>query len=107
MLEDVICDASGAEIITIDDLRDLVAAYKDGRVTIRPLKDKQTVFLIANGEIFEGETEYGDADGIAYSHEKDYGIPCAARVIHAGDIGKTIFTTREAAEAALAGEGAE
>ena len=88
--------------VTFDRIRELADADRDGRVTIRILKDKQTVFLISNGEIFEGETEYGDADGIAYSREVAYGIPCAIQVICASDIGKTIFTTREAAEAARA-----
>lgn len=37
-IEDILYDASGSEIIAIDTLRDLIAAYMDGRVRVLPYK---------------------------------------------------------------------
>lgn len=79
----------------LDRLRELVEADRDERCWTLPVKQASEVW-------------FEDIDGSIISETVDYAGP----VIHTwsaafkmDDIGKTVFLTREAAEAALKGEG--
>lgn len=82
-------------------LRAIAEAERDGRLVIRAFKNKQTVFMISAGMVYECEMDYIDEEGLAISVAKFYGIPCAMSVVDELDKGKIIFETRESAEAAL------
>ena len=90
----------------LDRLRELVEADRDGRCVVFPQK---TVFELA----FE-PGEYCDMvcpltiDGVGQCYFCDFGVEtvreCNCRQEHIERIGKDVFLTREAAEAALKGE---
>lgn len=66
----------------LDHLRELVEADKDGRCVVLPCKVGDKVYWIVDGGVFE----------------------CFFTIAAAEEVGKTVFLTREAAEAALAKE---
>lgn len=90
----------------LERLRELVEADRDGRCVVLPQKT-----------VFELEFEPGEycdmicpltIDGIGQCDFCDFGIEtvheCECRQEHIERIGKDVFLTREAAEAALEGE---
>lgn len=92
----------------LDRLRELLEAYRDGRCIVLPCKVGDTIYKLFCGDIVELEverivcwlsgywkmnahTEYSRADWKGF--EIDF-----------SDFGKTVFLTREAAEATLKGD---
>ena len=76
-IEDILGDT-----YDLDHLRELVEADKDGRCVVLPCKVGDKVYWIVDGGVFE----------------------CFFTIAAAEEVGKTVFLTREAAEAALAKE---
>lgn len=76
-IEDILGDT-----YDLDRLRELVEADKDGRCVVPPCKVGDKVYWIVDGGVFE----------------------CFFTIAAAEEVGKTVFLTREAAEAALAKE---
>lgn len=91
----------------IDRLRELVEADKDGRCVVLPCKVGEKVYDIASGYITEKTVI-----SIPFMLSKSVNYLClhainkrdAATTIEHESIGKTVFLTRGAAEAALAKE---
>ena len=93
---------------TIDPIRELLKAEKDGRLVVPPCKVGDTVWI--KGDKFPAEIEEIRItdDGIYFAYvEYDRGYEetevwdnCEFTL---SDIGKTVFLTREAAEKALEG----
>lgn len=93
-----------------DRLKRYEDAEQDGRlVELPPVKIGDTAFFIINNHIFGGTVYF-----MSWEHHKSFGIrghiyaDCAVGAVSASlfDFGKTVFLTREEAEAALKG-GAE
>lgn len=76
-IEDVLGDT-----YDLDRLRELVEADKDGRCVVLPCKVGTPVYWVVDGGVFE----------------------CYLNLAAVEEVGKTVFLTREAAEAALAKE---
>ena len=76
-IEDILGDT-----YDLDHLRDLVEADKDGRCVVLPCKVGTPVYWVVDGGVFE----------------------CYLNLAAVEEVGKTVFLTREAAEAALAKE---
>ena len=120
------------EKLDIAHIRDLLQAEQDGRLVVLPCKTKETVYVVGEKRIIEcfiAEVYIDDARGLEYmvsfdcdndcdgcpfnswrqyysgeySCDGEYGDGC----ILGSDFGKTVFLTREEAEAALAQEGGE
>ena len=116
--------------VTVDHIRDLLKAEQEGRLVVLPCKTKETVYVVGEKRIIEcfiAEVYIDDARGLEYmvsfdcdnacdgcpfnswrqdysgeySCDGEYGDGC----ILGSDFGKTVFLTREEAEAALAQEG--
>lgn len=92
----------------LDQLRELVQSDRDGRCVVLPCKLHDKVFFIENGCVKETEVDafHNWTSGSwkisthtdrMFDHWKGYEIDFTG-------IGKTVFLTREAAEAALKGE---
>ena len=86
--------AAQALSTTPDHLRDLIQAEKDERLVVLPCKVGDTVYQIDAERVYESEVKWiiFDCDDIAFDERA---------------IGKSIFLTREDAEAALAQKGGE
>lgn len=93
---------------TPDRLRELVEADRAGRCVVLPCKLHDKVFFIENGYVKDtevvsfhnwtsGHWKISTETDRMYDHWKGYEIDFSG-------IGKTVFLTREAAEAALKGE---
>lgn len=88
----------------LDRLRELAQADKEGRCVVLPCKIEQRVYDITSGEITEKSIV-----SIPFLLSKSVNYLCmnainqrdAITTIEQKDIGKTVFLTREAAEAAL------
>ena len=84
--------------LPIDRLRELAEADKDGRLVVLPCKVGDKLYRVFAGEIFEhrvGSMKYFAIQG-RWDIETYPFCPCVE-----SSIGKTIFLTREEAEAAL------
>lgn len=101
-IEDILGDS-----YNLDRLRKLVEADKAGRCVVLPCKVGEKVYDIASGYITEKTVI-----SIPFMLSKSVNYLClhainkrdAAATIEPASIGKTVFLTREAAEAALAKE---
>lgn len=95
--------------IPIDRLRELIQADRDGRCVVLPCKVGDTVYLLNHhlGKIFENEVS-----NFLVGYESDnrntintvYVGKCGSKTFRKWklqQVGKTVFLTREAAEAAL------
>lgn len=102
----------------IDRLRELVEADRDGRCVVLPCKVGDKVYVIDDGDYHSGykpyarEKEVTEISWKKVRNGKDLGF---GLILKGGDcgtsarykissVGKTVFLTREAAEAALKGE---
>ena len=102
---DALFDENEQPQITPDRLRELVEADRDGRCVVLPCKLHDKVFFIENGCVKETEVDsfhnwtsgrwkISTHTDRMFDHWKGYEIDFSG-------IGKTVFLTREAAEAAL------
>lgn len=84
---------------SVDHLRELAQAEKDGRLVVLPCKKGDTLWSFynypASGICKIAVTAVSTLDGITVINTDNYGV------IPEKDIGKTVFPTREEAEAAL------
>lgn len=88
----------------LDRLRELVEAEKAGRCVLHPLKAEDEVYIAILGRVLPFEV----TNAVWYGASPTYKAMCGMHLCFAfkqDDIGKTVFLTREAAEAALAKEG--
>lgn len=108
MMGKAIAEIKEFDGVPIDRLRELAQAEKDGRLAVLPCKLHEPIFYIENGEWFydipheaylgQRAGEWNDTllflcqDGFSFYEE---------------DFGKTVFLTREEAEAALKGDAHE
>ena len=105
--------------IPTDRLRELVEADRDGRCVVLPCKVGSKVYSLEDRSYwkdvpcpYENECEVCDTDCHYYRQEMVEETKIAVRVIVSAsemesvmrELGKTVFLTREAAEAALKGE---
>lgn len=103
MMGKAISEITEFDGLPIDRLRELAEADKDGRVVVLPCKVGQRVFALLHGERRVTECEVkqvvsGDLDWVTLE-------PCGKSGTEYGvaldGFGKTVFLTREEAEAAL------
>lgn len=87
----------------LDRLRELVEADKDGRCVLHPLKAEDEIYIVLLGRVlpFEVTNAVWYSAGPIYKAMRGMNL-CFAFTQY--DIGKTVFLTRKAAEAALAKE---
>ena len=93
------------DIGPIDHIRDLLHAEQDGRLVVLPCKVGATVYGHSKAEVSEYKVAVISLATYNWylrcqNHNSDFWVTDA-------DIGKTVFLTREEAEAALAQEGGE
>ncbi len=101
--EDILFDDDGNEQISFDRLREIVEAEKDGRLVVLPCKVGDTVWIHALVPC--GACPHG-ADQAKICGQAGcpiHPIPVSFNVRMFDGIGKTVFLTREEAEAALKG----
>lgn len=84
--------------VDVDRMKELAEADRDGRVVVRPCKVGDTLFRVFAGEILEHKVRNMRYLAIQERWDIDT-IPFCSYV--ESSIGKTIFLTREGAEAAL------
>lgn len=92
----------------VDRLRELAAADKDGRLVVLPVKPVLTpiissmLYIIEDGDIYE-DALYEAVVGMSESGKTNvvYTTLSDQMIFEQADIGKTVFLTREEAEAAL------
>ncbi len=103
--EDIFFDNEGKEIVSLDHLKELVQAENDGQLVALPCKKGDVLwsfFTYPRKGIYSFcITATSTLDGVTTLNTDKLGV------ILASDVGKTVFLTREEAEAALAEEGAE
>jgi hypothetical protein len=104
VIESILCPADASEI-TLGELKEMCKAKREGRVVELKVKPYETVYFIDEGKIAKGEITRitfweNDSADIMIDGDDWY---CTDYTTD--DIGKTVFLTREAAEAALAKEG--
>lgn len=97
--------AAYEDIGPIDHLRELVQAEQDGKLVVLPCKVGDTVYLVTNGEIKKTEVEsihqWTSGHWKLGAHtDKKYTYWTGYEIDFEG-VGKTVFLTREEAEAAL------
>ena len=92
-IEDIISDDESEEY-DLDRLRELVKADKDGRCVVLPCKIGDTVYSIRHEQV-------PDDDYRMSFHTEMRIISQKFGLIHADCIGKSVFLTREDAQAAL------
>ena len=97
--------AAQALSTTPDHLRDLLQAEQDGRLVVLPCKVGDAAYWLHNGIITECRVHR------IQMNRTGLFICLKSKVSHGAfrmdSIGKTVFLTREEAEAALAGKGGE
>lgn len=87
----------------LDRLRELVEADKAGRCVLHPLKAEDEVYIAILGRVLPFEVTNAVWYGASPTYKAMHGMHlCFA--FKQDDIGKTVFLTREAAEAALVKE---
>ena len=97
-IEDILGDT-----YDLDRLRELVEADKAGRCVLHPLKAEDEVYIASLGRVLPFEVTNAVWYGASPTYKAMHGMHlCFA--FKQDDIGKTVFLTREAAEAALAKE---
>lgn len=97
-LEDILGDT-----YDLDRLRELVEADKAERCVLHPLKAEDKVYIAIFGMVLPFEVTNAVWYGASPTYKAMHGMHlCFA--FKQDDIGKTVFLTREAAEAALAKE---
>ena len=103
--EDIQFDADGNEVITLDHLRKLVQAEKDGLCVVLPCKVGDTVYLTVHGYVEETKVRTFFIGHPSYNRgEPDPRyemVRCTNCDIPLKDFERTIFLTHPAAEAAL------
>lgn len=106
-LEDAVADEESEEY-DIDRLRDLVEADRGGRCIVLPCKVGDTIYKLFCGDIVELEVERIVCWSSGYwkmnAHTEYSRADWKGFEIDFSDFGKTVFLTREAAEAALKGD---
>lgn len=104
LIEDILGDT-----YDLDRLRELVESDEDGRCVVPPCKPGDMVYKLHLGEVIELEVEWISCwlDGIwtVEAHTDRRHSDWKSFDIAFSSFGKTVFLTREAAEAALAKEG--
>lgn len=92
----------------LDRLRELVEADRDGRCIVLPCKVGDTIYKLFCGDIVELEVERIVCWSSGYwkmnAHTEYSRADWKGFEIDFSDFGKTVFLTREAAEAALKGD---
>ena len=97
-IEDILGDT-----YDLDRLRELVEADKAGRCVLHPLKAEDEVYIAILGRVLPFEVTNAVWYGASPTYKAMHGMHlCFA--FKQDDIGKTVFLTREAAEAAIAKE---
>lgn len=97
-IEDILGDTYG-----LDRLRELVEADKAGQCVLHPLKAENEVYVVILGRVLPFEVTNAVWYGASPTYKAMHGMHlCFA--FKQDDIGKTVFLTREAAEAAIAKE---
>lgn len=97
-IEDILGDT-----YDLDRLRELVEADKAGRCVLHPLKAEDKVYIAILGRVLPFEVVNAVWYGASPTYKAMHGMHlCFA--FKQDDIRKTVFLTREAAEAALAKE---
>lgn len=89
--------------ISAEQLMDLVQAYQNGRFILHPLKADDEVYILLLGSVLQFEVTSAVWYGGIPAYKAMHGLHLCF-VFNQDDIGKTVFLTREAAEAALKGE---
>ena len=84
--------------IDVDRMKELAEADRDGRVVVRPCKVGDTLFRVFAGEILEHKVR--NMRYLAIQGRWDIDTTPFCSYVESS-IGKTVFLTREAAEAAL------
>lgn len=92
----------------LDRLRELVEADRDGRCIVLPCKVGDTIYKLFCGDIVELEVErivcWSNGYWKMNAHTEYSRADWKGFEIDFSDFGKTVFLTREAAEAALKGD---
>ena len=84
--------------VDVDRMKELAEADKDGRLVVLPCKVGDTLFRVFDGNISEHEVQ----NMKYFARQRRLGIDMTPFFPDAGKfIGKTVFLTREEAEAAL------
>lgn len=84
---------------TLEHLRELSQAEKDGRLVVLPCNIRQPLYILKNGEIHRNygcQWHFTDKESQTFGTLSLYG-----EFVNLDDFGKTVFLTREEAEAAL------
>lgn len=89
--------------IYAEQLMELVQAYQDGRFILHPLKADDEVYILLLGSVLRFEVTSAVWYGGIPAYKAMHGLHLSF-VFNQDDIGKTVFLTREAAEAAMKGE---
>lgn len=97
-IEDILGDT-----YDLDRLRELVEADKAGRCVLHPLKAENEVYVVILGRVLPFEVTNAVWYGASPTYKAMHGMHLCF-VFKQDDIGKTVFLTREAAEAAMAKE---
>lgn len=87
------------ELGPIDHLRELTQAEKDGRLVVLPCNIHQPIYIVKNDEIHQNygfQWHFTDKECQTFGTLSMYG-----EFVRLDDFGKTVFLTREEAEAAL------
>ena len=87
----------------LDRLRELVEADKAGQCVLHPLKAENEVYVVILGRVLPFEVTNAVWYGASPTYKAMHGMHLCS-VFKQDDIRKTVFLTREAAEAALAKE---
>lgn len=97
-IEDILGDTYG-----LDRLRELVEADKAGQCVLHPLKAENEVYVVILGRVLPFEVTNAVWYGASPTYKAMHGMHLCF-VFKQDDIGKTVFLTRETAEAAIAKE---
>lgn len=111
-LEDILYAPDGTELITLDRLRELVEADRDGRCVVLPCKVRDTIYAVQKRPIsgaFEIKpyyvTEFSTRGREVCLQVAGVNLGSNGCFCRASDFGKTVFLTRAEAEDALEGRG--
>ena len=86
------------ELGSIDRLRELAQANREGRCVVLPAKPDQTIYQWRIGDDCPSVSRL---DGVQINGDGEITYPIWCGHLTPGDFGKTVFLTREEAEAAL------
>lgn len=119
VVDDILFGESGSEVISLNHLREIAAAEREGRVVVLPCKVGSDVWLVlpdytecsAHGEKYSEyscagcESECDSKQTQTIKRHKNVSLLSLGGWIASKCFGKTVFLTRAEAEAALAGKG--